>query len=351
MFIDSLKISLKALLEAKVPVMVSGPAGVGKSSIVRQISNDFQEEWEVPVHFVDIRLTMFEPSDVRGVLYPDIANKNSTWLTPEMFPQDPDWVGIILLDELPSVPPLVQAAAYQLVLDRKIGEYTLPEGAMIMAAGNTITDRGVHFKMAAPLANRMIHLTLEVSVAKWKEWAYDRGIDPTIIGYVSWREDHLYKFDPSSKELAFASGRTWEYVNTVLGLDLPDYEKQECICGAVGRGVGTDFWAYRELLHGVVEIETILDMKKDYELPKDITVCHGVNSALISRFQNATLKENEALAIFRYMDKIESDEMRAATFIEFRSSKVKGLMPSKFQSVRETFNGFYERIKHLIPVD
>ena len=358
MFIDSLKLTLKELIMNKIPVGVWGAAGGGKSSIVRQIADEITEELREATedesfvfHHVDIRLSQLEPSDLRGILYPNPKTGKAIWLPPAMLPTDPDWCGVIMLDELTSAPPLIQAAAYQLVLDRKIGDYELPEGAALVCAGNRETDKGVVFKMAAPLANRMIHLDLDISLEKWKPWAYKEGIDKSVLGFLSFREDLLHKFDPNSKSKAFPSPRTWEYTSMVLNLNLPPDEMRETIFGTVGEGAGVDFWAYRELLNGVVDTQTLLDMDKEYTLPSDLSAIYGFNTALVYFFQNQKKAptEEQLLAVYRYLERIPTEEIRVASFKEFTGNKLP-IIGAKSEKVKQAFDRFYGQIKHLLPL-
>ena len=360
MFVDSLKTTLKEIILNKLPVMVWGPAGAGKSSIVRQIADEMTEDIKAELgddcegqkfEHIDIRLSQLEPSDLRGILYPNPKTQQAVWLTPAMLPTDPDWMGVIMLDELSSAPPLIQAAAYQLILDRRIGDYVLPEGASIIGAGNRENDKGIVFKMAAPLANRMIHLELEVSFEKWKPWAYENKMDKAILGFLGFREDLLHKFDPASKSKAFPSPRTWEYVSKILDFNLPDAEKRETIFGTVGEGAGLDFWAYMELLNGVVDTATVLDMNRNYDLPEDTSAIYGINTALVYHFQSLKKPPTEdmLLAVYRYLEKIPQDELRVAAFKEFTGNKLP-IIGSKSEKVKKRFEVFYDRVKHLIPL-
>ena len=360
MFADSLKVVLKEMVLNRMPVMVWGPAGAGKSSIVRELAEEMTKEIKAELgdeyegqcyEHIDIRLSQLEPSDLRGILYPDPKAGQAVWLSPSMLPTDPSWTGVIMLDELSSAPPLIQAAAYQLILDRRIGDYVLPEGASIIAAGNRETDKGVVFKMAAPLANRFVHLELEVSFEKWKPWAYANKIDKSVLGFLGFREDLLHKFDPASKSKAFPTPRTWEYVSKILDFNLPDSEKREAIFGAVGEGPGMDFWAYRELLSGAVETATVLDMDKDYSLPAETSAIYGVTTSLVYHFKSLKKAPSEEalLAVYRYLNKILQDELRVAAFKEFTSNRLP-IIGSKSEKVKRAFEGFYERVKHLIPL-
>ncbi|MCW8986057.1 MAG: MoxR family ATPase, partial [Gammaproteobacteria bacterium] len=148
------------------PVMLWGAPGVGKSQIISQIA----KRHNAPL--IDIRLSQMEPSDLRGIPFRD--GDRVEWAIPSMLPNaethGPE--GILFLDEITSAPPSVSAAAYQLILDRKLGDYEVPKGWAIFAAGNRQGDRGVTYTMPAPLANRFSHFDFEVNVDDWVAWAY-----------------------------------------------------------------------------------------------------------------------------------------------------------------------------------
>jgi MoxR-like ATPase len=119
----------------------------------------------------DLRLALMDPSDIKGVLYYNTEMHTATWSAPPDLPTKEEAakypVVVLFLDEMNSAPPATQAAAYQLVLNRKVGTYELPDNAVIVAAGNRDTDRGVTYRMPAPLANRFIHLTLRPDFETW----------------------------------------------------------------------------------------------------------------------------------------------------------------------------------------
>jgi len=180
------------------PIMLWGPPGVGKSSIVQQVTE------ERGIDFLDIRLAQRDPTDLRGIPVPE--DGHAKWLQPAELPRDGR--GIMILDELPSAPPLVQVSAYQLTFDGKIGEYELPEGWYIVCAGNRIQDRAVVHRMSSALNNRLIHVDFEANVPDWITWALGVGLDPNIIAFIQWRGDELlFKFNPESEEKAFPSPR------------------------------------------------------------------------------------------------------------------------------------------------
>lgn len=349
MFYGDAKSVVREMVENKMPVAMWGPSGAGKSSMVKEIAEDMTAEYKQEVGMIDIRLSQIEPTDLRGILVADVPNKKGIWLPPSMLPTDPDWVGIIMLDEISSAPPMVQSAAYQLILDRKLGEYVLPEGAALVAAGNRDSDKGTYFRLAAPLANRFAsHIELEVSLAEWKKWAYRVGIDASILGYLSFNPEALHKFDGASKEKGFPTPRSWESSSKVLKFNLSERIMKETILGGVGSGIGNDFWAYREILHGVVETATILDMNKDYELPNDISASYAINASIIHHLKDRKLLEEEVLAVYRYLNKIPQDEVRVASFREFTGIKLP-IIGGKTDKAKKAFEDFFQPIKHLIP--
>jgi MoxR-like ATPase len=166
------------------PVMLWGPPGVGKSQIVAQVA----ARHGVPV--VDIRLSQMEPSDLRGI--PFRVGDVVQWAVPTMLPDaERHWPsGILFLDEITSAPPAVSAAAYQLILDRRLGDYRVPPGWAIFAAGNRQGDRGVTYAMPAPLANRFSHFTVDVNLDDWAHWAYANGIDERIVAFLRFKRRH-----------------------------------------------------------------------------------------------------------------------------------------------------------------
>lgn len=170
------------------PVMIWGPPGIGKSQIVAQIA----QHHSVPL--LDIRLSQMEPSDLRGI--PFRVDKFVEWAPPSILPdaQRHGLAGIMFLDEITSAPPSVSAAAYQLILDRRLGEYRVPDGWAIFAAGNRQGDRGVSYAMPAPLANRFTHYEIEAHTDDWVTWAYAHGIDERLIGFLRFRPELLFDF-------------------------------------------------------------------------------------------------------------------------------------------------------------
>jgi MoxR-like ATPase len=224
---------------AHTPIMIWGPPGVGKSCIVAGATA------KAGIGLIDLRLAQMEPTDLRGIPFRD--GRNVVWATPSLLPDAARHGerGVLFLDEITSAVPTVTAAAYQLILDRRLGEYHVPPGWLIFAAGNRHGDRGVTYAMPAPLANRFVHYEIEPDVDDWVVWAFDAGIDARLIAFIRFRPDLLFQFDPERQSAAFPSPRSWEYADRVLKKfhDLPDLLR-ESIKGSVGANAAAAFAAY-----------------------------------------------------------------------------------------------------------
>ena len=185
---------------------------------------------------------MLDPADLPAMPFLG-SDGRSKWATPGFLPDN--GTGILFLDELNAAPATVQASCYQLVLDRKLGEYTLPDGWAIIAAGNRDSDRAVTTRMPTPLRNRFVHLEFEVDVQEWTEWAIQAAICPEVIAFLRFRPELLSAFDRDAN--AFPSPRSWEFVSRILdslGSQLNPAIEHEVIAGAVGTGAAAEFSAF-----------------------------------------------------------------------------------------------------------
>src|SRR6266481_4177725 len=177
--------ALAVLIKHKQAVFLWGSPGVGKSAVIRQLATSLN------LTLQDVRALLLDPVDLRGLPFLG-SDGRSKWATPEFLPQDGE--GILFLDELNAAPAMVQASCYQLVLDRKLGEYTLPDGWAIIAAGNRDSDRAVTTRMPTPLRNRFTHLNFEVDMQEWSEWAIRAGVRPEVIAFLRFRPELLSQF-------------------------------------------------------------------------------------------------------------------------------------------------------------
>lgn len=286
--IDTLQQAYCAIIQGGQPlkllpsVMLWGPPGVGKSQAVRQLAQRIQAETGKKTHVTDVRLLLFNPIDLRGI---PTANEDKTlavWLKPQIFQMDDseNVVNILFLDEISAAPQSVQAAAYQITLDRTVGEHRLPDNCIVIAAGNRTTDRSVAFKMPKALANRLLHIEVEGSFKSWKEWAIRNGIHPKVLGFLSFRQNYLMKFDSGSEELAFATPRSWEMVSNILRYVSEDVDAMfSLIAGTVGSGVAVEFRTWAQVYAELPDIEDIF-RGNNPRLPQNTDALYALTAAM-----------------------------------------------------------------------
>ncbi|MDQ7014777.1 MAG: MoxR family ATPase [Gammaproteobacteria bacterium] len=288
------------------PVMLWGPPGVGKSQIVVQVA----ESHQVPV--IDIRLSQMEPSDLRGIPFRD--GEQVEWAVPSMLPNSKTHgpKGILFLDEITSAPPSVSAAAYQLILDRRLGNYRVPEGWAIVAAGNRQGDRGVTYAMPAPLANRFSHFEVEVNLDDWVAWAYQEGIDERVIAFLRFRPELLFDFDPAHNPMAFPSPRSWEFTHRALQKFL---HHPQLLLGSlqacVGPAAGVELNAFIASLDQMPDLDAIL-RGDEVPVPEEIDLQYAVATALVGRAIRAKESEHAQAvfgAILEYAKQFRQKEM------------------------------------------
>jgi len=215
-----------------------GPAGIGKSEAVRQVASRLEIETGKKVSVTDVRLLLFSPVDLRGIPVADERREFSNWLMPKIFdmPSDEGHVNLLFLDELSAAPQSVQAAAYQICLDRRIGEHRLPDNCIVMAAGNRTTDQSVSYKMPKALCNRLMHFEIRTSFPAWKKWAVENGIDSRVIGYLAFDNGKLC-VEPESADLAYPTPRSWAFVSNLISAMAGEMSEYHPLISAL---VGTD---------------------------------------------------------------------------------------------------------------
>ena len=251
------------------PVMLWGPPGVGKSQMVAEVAKKHGK----PV--IDIRLSQMEPTDLRGI--PFRSDQGVEWAVPAMLPDEkrhgPE--GILFLDEITSAAPTVSAAAYQLILDRRLGEYQVPNGWAIFAAGNRQGDRGVTYAMPAPLANRFSHFEVETHLDDWVAWAYANQIDERVIAFLRFRPELLFDFDPAHNPVAFPSPRSWEFVHRALQKFTAGNLLLESIQACVGPAAGIELNAFIDNLDNLPDIDAIVQ-GEEASVPKETDLQYAV---------------------------------------------------------------------------
>lgn len=287
---------LAPLYAAGVPVptvMQWGPPGVGKSEGVSTLAKDLENMTSKKVYIHDVRLLLFNPVDLRGIPVPDANKEFAKWLRPQIFNMDPspNVINILFLDEITAAPPTVQASAYQLTLDRKVGEHALPDNVIIMAAGNRVADKGVAYKMPTPLANRMTHFEIVAELSDWKAWAIPNGIHELVLGFLNFKENKLFAFDASSDDIAFATPRSWSFVSKYLKIYNDIDAAYPMIAGTIGEGTAVEFKAFAKTYGSLPNIDDILEGKKVNIRGSGMDILCALSAALVARAPKATKEQ------------------------------------------------------------
>ena len=280
------KAAIRKCLKKQRPVFMWGPPGIGKSDIVKQLGNEQDRE------VIDVRLSLWEPTDIKGIPYYNSNSNTMTWAPPAELPTDPESTAILFLDELNSAAPATQAAAFQLVLNRRVGTYILPKGVAIVAAGNREGDKGVTYRMPAPLANRFLHLELRTDYDDWLQWAVNNRVHEQVVGYLGFAKQDLYDFDPKSISKAFATPRSWQFVSELLEEDdVSDNTLTDLVSGAVGEGLAVKFMAHRRVAKQMPNPEDILSGKVKKCDIKEISAMYSLSISLCYELQEADRKK------------------------------------------------------------
>ena len=267
---------LALLVEARQPTMVWGPPGAAKSMIARQVAAAANRQ------YVDVRALLLDPVDLRGIPWRDSADR-TRWAPPVFLPPSDDpGLWLINLEELPSAVPMVQAALYQLFLERKCGEYELPEGASLIACGNRDADRAVVHRMPTPLSNRLVHLEIRVDAKDWCAWGAANGIAPEVLFFIELEPELLHAFEPQSKEHAFPSPRSWEFASNIVkhrnGLD-PEVERA-LFRGTVGEAAAVEFTSFLKVWRELPHPRAVLNDPRNADIPENASTLMALCGSL-----------------------------------------------------------------------
>ena len=291
----------KSILQAfkvKRPIFLWGPPGIGKSELVESITN------ELGGVMYDLRLGQMEPTDIRGIPFYNKEIGKMDWAAPVDLP-DADTasqypVVVLFLDEMNSAAPSVQSAAYQLILNRRIGKYVLPDNVVMVAAGNRESDKGVTYRMPTPLSNRFVHQEMKVDFPAWQEWAVNNNISKDVVGYLSFAKQDLYDFDAKSASRAFATPRSWTFVSQLLeSEDTDDETLTNLVAGTVGEGLAVKFMQHRKVASKMPNPKDILDGKvKDLQVKEVsamyslvISMCYELKAAVETKVEDKKFHE------------------------------------------------------------
>jgi len=287
--------TMQAISKAKPPVLLSGPPGVGKSQMCRQLASLLEGK------FLDVRLIYHDPSDLKFPIA-DVQKRMIYWVN-SLFPQDREWRGIICLEELAQCPQLMHAAAMQITLDRRCGDYILPDGAWVVACSNRQEDRAGCHRMITPLLNRFVHLDVEVDHKDWNMWAMENGIIPEVRGYLNFKPTSLMTFDPKLNERAFGTPRSWEMVSNVHPLVSFDLETQvtEGIVGTVAH----EYIGFARNYRDLPDPDGVIANPEKAMIPKEPSIAIALCTALADRAKDAS--EKQLRGIMQYADRLPDE--------------------------------------------
>jgi hypothetical protein len=343
---------IRKAISKRRPVFIWGPPGVGKSDLVGQIADDLNGIT------IDMRMALMEPTDIKGIPYYNATENTMKWAPPSDLPtvefaSQYDIV-ILFLDELNSAPPAVQAAAYQLVLNRRVGQYVLPDNVVVVAAGNRLSDKGVAYRMPSPLANRFVHVELHVDFPDWQVWAVKNQIHPDVVGYLSYQKADLFQFDPQVHDRSFGTPRSWSFVSDLLDDQMTDNQQSDLVAGCVGSGLSVKFMAHRKVAARLPNPTDVLAGKVTTMDVKEISAKFSLVTAMCYELKAAydSLNKEKKLDAWHpmcehfiqfMMDNMEKEivVMGAATALKTYELKF------DYRKLKN-FKEFYDKFAHLI---
>ena len=282
---DACSASIKSM-----PIMIHSSPGCGKSSVVRKCAED------LGIGFIDVRLCQIEPCDIKGLPVPNKEEHTMDWFVNGMWPRDPNSKGILFLDELSAADRSIAVAAYELILDRRLGKlYSLPDGWMIVGAGNMAGDRAVAAPMSSALANRFLHVELDPDWESWLEWGLVHHIHPSVMGYIRFRPDALFTMDGQTLDRGWPSPRSWERVSQMCYVIKDDSVLSKVVYGLIGQSVGVEFMEFKKMS---AEFDNILEImtnpSKKIVIPKEADRKNAMVSAMIYHLWRGKDEEEEA---------------------------------------------------------
>lgn len=252
---------VKSIIKAyndRQPVLLLGAPGVGKSGLVYSVKAMLGMIFP-GFDIADVRMALYQPVDVKGMPVVDLKEMLAKWTKPDFFRKlKPGTCGIIFLDEITAARPEVQAALYELIYDRRIGEYEIPEGWSIVAAGNRVGDRAVAYQISTALASRFLQLDFDVDSEEWIGWAISNGVHETVISYIRKRPTMLHNFDPQNKARAFACPRTVEKVSNAIKSGLDADIEFDYIAGLTGEAWSTEFVGYKRIMMNMIDPDDVI---------------------------------------------------------------------------------------------
>lgn len=282
--------ALDVALRAKRPVILKGQPGLGKSSLVKQCADRHS------ISLIDMRLPQLDAVDVRGLPY--VSNGKALFAQPGFLPTE--GAGILFLDELPQAPVLVQNAASELLLDRRLGDYRLPDEWVVFAAGNNRADRAGVTDMPTHIRSRLIKLDVEADITDWADWALGASIMPEIIAFLRYRSDLLHQFNKDAD--VFPCPRTWEFANDILKANPSEDVKLPLLAGCVGEGASAEFIGFLRVFKELPDPALIFASPETAQVPSGPAVLYAL-SGLLARLA----KRENVDALVKYLNRLPQE--------------------------------------------
>ena len=285
-------------LKARLVPMLTGSPGIGKSSIVYDIANEYN------LDVIDMRLSQCDPTDLLG--FPRVEGDKASYAPMNTFPLETDslpdgkdgW--LLFLDEFNSAPMAVQAAAYKLTLDRMVGLHKLHPNVIVMCAGNLQTDNAIVNRLSTAMQSRLVHLELSTDFEAWLEWAHKAHIDTRVTSYIEFKPNNLYQFSPSHNDRTFACPRTWEFVSRLIkNWKEIDQSKIALIAGTVSEGVAREFVAFCREFEQLPKISSIISNPTGTIVPSEPSTRYAVAGAV-----GAHMNPDNAEKLMEYVERL-----------------------------------------------
>lgn len=298
-------------IRAKLPIMLHGSPGIGKSSIYHELARRFELE------LVDIRLSQIDPTELQG--FPSIVDNIARYIPMDIFPLDfkelpPGKKGwLLFLDEFNQAPLMVQRAAYRLMLDREVGSHKLHPNVAMVAAGNLSTDNAHANELGTAMQSRLLHVIMKPDLEQWTAWANKTGLDHRVISFVNFKPELFHLFDPNHDDLTFPCPRTWEFAARLVKEDPKeiDPQLQPLLAGTVGAGPSVEFTTYCQIFSELLSFNDILANPEKVALPEE----PATNYALTGIIANGIKPEN-CETVMKFVNRLDIEfqvlSMRAA---------------------------------------
>jgi hypothetical protein len=245
---------------------------MGKSQVIAQTAA------RIGYDLYDLRLSGRDPVDLLGL--PLVEDGMTKWAAPSMLPRKGARPSILFLDEINRATQMMLNVGLQLVLDRRVGDYTLPDDCVVMAAGNPESDPGV-IKMSSAMKLRFQHLDLEINHEDWCKWAVGAGIEPVVIAFIRFREELLHRFD--AKARTSPNPRSWQFVSQIVAQDPDPRVEHALFAGAIGEAAAIEFSGFRRLYKSLPQIDAIMLNPKTAPVPTEPATLYAVSAALSRR--------------------------------------------------------------------